>query len=300
MQRTGMSHGSRTGIRRSRKLTILAGLLASGLSITSPAMAAVQLFTTTFTDLNGSAQNQAAVGHTGLTPTATGQVSYDAATQMLSVLIQGTGFEPGIPHVAHIHGNLVNPMTSGSGALDSFTPTAAQDVDHDGFIELFEGLQTYGPILFDLMNIDPNMDGTINYNMTFNLLDPNAPFGFINPLDPSQGRYGIADLVGLSGTQFDLRELVIHGLTVPAGVGIDNPNQNPPTDDEVNGHSTFAPGSDGIPFGHTVVLPVASGELVAAVPEPTTWAMMLLGFGAIGFSFRRRKASIGGLLPADS
>ncbi|HEX8838885.1 MAG TPA: PEPxxWA-CTERM sorting domain-containing protein, partial [Sphingomicrobium sp.] len=26
-----------------------------------------------------------------------------------------------------------------------------------------------------------------------------------------------------------------------------------------------------------------------AVPEPATWAMMLLGFGAIGVSMRRRK-----------
>jgi hypothetical protein len=25
------------------------------------------------------------------------------------------------------------------------------------------------------------------------------------------------------------------------------------------------------------------------VPEPSTWAMMLLGFGAIGFAMRRRK-----------
>jgi hypothetical protein len=29
----------------------------------------------------------------------------------------------------------------------------------------------------------------------------------------------------------------------------------------------------------------------AAVPEPSTWAMMLLGFGAIGFAFRHRKGA---------
>ena len=29
---------------------------------------------------------------------------------------------------------------------------------------------------------------------------------------------------------------------------------------------------------------------VAAVPEPATWAMMLLGFGAIGFAMRRRRS----------
>jgi hypothetical protein len=32
---------------------------------------------------------------------------------------------------------------------------------------------------------------------------------------------------------------------------------------------------------------------VSAVPEPTTWAMMLVGFGAVGYSMRRRKVSYG-------
>lgn len=31
---------------------------------------------------------------------------------------------------------------------------------------------------------------------------------------------------------------------------------------------------------------------VGGVPEPSTWAMMLLGFGAVGFSMRRRGANI--------
>lgn len=33
------------------------------------------------------------------------------------------------------------------------------------------------------------------------------------------------------------------------------------------------------------IIPVAGG----VVPEPSTWAMMLLGFGAVGFSMRRRR-----------
>jgi hypothetical protein len=31
------------------------------------------------------------------------------------------------------------------------------------------------------------------------------------------------------------------------------------------------------------------GEPTGAVPEPSTWAMMLFGFGAVGFAMRRRK-----------
>jgi hypothetical protein len=37
---------------------------------------------------------------------------------------------------------------------------------------------------------------------------------------------------------------------------------------------------------------------VAAVPEPGTWAMMLLGFGAIGFSMRRRRSQASHLFQA--
>jgi hypothetical protein len=33
----------------------------------------------------------------------------------------------------------------------------------------------------------------------------------------------------------------------------------------------------------------------AAVPEPTTWAMMLVGFGAVGYSMRRRKVGYGAM-----
>lgn len=35
-----------------------------------------------------------------------------------------------------------------------------------------------------------------------------------------------------------------------------------------------------------------TGPLAAPVPEPSTWAMMLGGFGAIGFMLRRRRRSV--------
>lgn len=37
----------------------------------------------------------------------------------------------------------------------------------------------------------------------------------------------------------------------------------------------------------------SASALVAPVPEPGTWALMLLGFGAIGYSLRRRRSTQG-------
>jgi hypothetical protein len=46
--------------------------------------------------------------------------------------------------------------------------------------------------------------------------------------------------------------------------------------------NTFSPGSSNYVN--------ATSSLIAAVPEPGTWAMMLLGFGAVGFAMRGRVA----------
>ena len=45
------------------------------------------------------------------------------------------------------------------------------------------------------------------------------------------------------------------------------------------------------PLELTLLKQVRLDVAVAAVPEPGTWAMMLVGFGAMGFSVRRRRRS---------
>ncbi|MGB7407352.1 MAG: PEPxxWA-CTERM sorting domain-containing protein, partial [Pontixanthobacter sp.] len=49
----------------------------------------------------------------------------------------------------------------------------------------------------------------------------------------------------------------------------------------------FTAGSPTLNRGTLVI-----SEVAAAVPEPATWAMMLIGFGAIGFSLRARKRTV--------
>jgi hypothetical protein len=63
------------------------------------------------------------------------------------------------------------------------------------------------------------------------------------------------------------------------------------------------PVSETAPFSMTMtadILLAANTQLLnygqaiqAAVPEPSTWVMMLLGFAGLGFAFRRRRAAIG-------
>jgi hypothetical protein len=137
--------------------------------------------------------------------------------------------------VAHIHG-----LFSGGAAgkpVDSKTPTLAQDTDHDGNVELGEGLTTYGPIIVPLVGFDSAETSTVDYTHTFNLLDPTI----------YSGGYTRTDLLGADFNDLDLRELVSHGLTVPPGPGEGTPG-------EVDGTN-----------GYLAVLPVASAE-IAAVP----------------------------------
>jgi choice-of-anchor C domain-containing protein len=50
---------------------------------------------------------------------------------------------------------------------------------------------------------------------------------------------------------------------------------------------SFAAGSDSSFFG-----PALDDVSIAAVPEPTTWAMMILGFAVVGGAMRRRKTAV--------
>lgn len=205
--------------------------------------ASAAVYTVDFQALNGSGASGSAV-----------LTLNDMATQ-LSVAIDMMGLEAMSPHLGHIHGRF-----NGGQPANSFVPTLAQDTDNDGFVELAEGLTTYGPIIVSLGDLDPDGDGIVNYFQTFDLTDSSI----------YSGGFGRTDLLGADFASLDLRELVVHGMTVQPGVGQG-------TLGEVNGTN-----------GYLAVLPVAAGA-ISAVPEPATWAMMILGFGAAGSMLRRAR-----------
>ena len=66
------------------------------------------------------------------------------------------------------------------------------------------------------------------------------------------------------------------------------------SDSENGGYFETGRGTGGHTYGQLSIATITGGPVVSAVPEPVTWAMMLVGFGAIGASMRygRRKSSV--------
>ena len=234
---------------RTYQRLIVSAVAPAALMLAATPAAAALLFNASLGQLNRS----------GVTGTVSFVLSDDRST--LTVNLLATGLEPNRPHIAHIHG-LFSNITSGT-PVNSTVPGPAQDTDRDGFIELAEGTPTYGPVLVPFPDFTVDANGVANYSRVFNLLDPST----------FNASFNRADLLGADLSSLDLREVVLHGMTVPPGPGAGTPG-------EVNGTN-----------GYLLALPVAAGEItrVGAVPEPSTWAMMLLGFGAAGYSIRRSR-----------
>ena len=60
----------------------------------------------------------------------------------------------------------------------------------------------------------------------------------------------------------------------------------------LNGNGTLDFAFESTPNAAIIAGATITGPLAAAVPEPGTWAMMLLGFGAVGFAMRRQRSAI--------
>jgi hypothetical protein len=148
--------------------------------------------------------------------------------------------------------------------------------------------------------------GTTALTLSFEMFANNyAGVTFISPtagLDfstPSLNQHARVDLLTAAADPFSTAAGdVIHNFYIGADAGIPNP-YTPYTFDIF---SLIAPGqSYQIRFAQVdnvnifnlgvdnVSISTAAG---AAVPEPATWSLMLIGFGAIGFSLRRARRSL--------
>jgi hypothetical protein len=109
--------------------------------------------------------------------------------------------------------------------------------------------------------------------------------------------WGAAQLFNRNGPTTEQLRITFGGDTVTTGV-LAIPNQG--FSGWQTGHFQFQASSTsqtlsflsvGTPFGLPPIA-VLDGVSLTAVPEPTTWAMMLLGFGGIGAMIRRRRQTL--------
>ena len=164
----------------------------------------------------------------------------------LTVVTTATGVEAGQVHPQHIHGF--------EDGRESNVPNFRFDDDRDGFVELAEGEESYGPILLDLTSPpDSGLQGfptpsgnSFLFAQTYDLSDPE--------------RSGdLADL--LLEAPLERREIVLHGLTTLEGQGEGTPG-------EVDGVAEYK-----------AVLPIASGEIEAFDPDQGLAAVSSFVFG---------------------
>jgi hypothetical protein len=145
----------------------------------------------------------------------------------------------------------------------------------------------------------PSTTDSINYTFGYSDSDTNSPFTetvtWINDL---AGVYGVTlsttAAVANGPTDVDISAAFINGTGILSPISL---IANPFNIDVNENYAIF-----GLPLGagtYTLTIQGTRGDSGSfggnvafqanAVPEPATWALMLLGFGAIGWQLRRRR-----------
>ena len=132
-------------------------------------------------------------------------------------------------------------------------------------------------------NPDPtNVNGYINAQNAYNAVrDPDIMLAFIGDTDPGLGALGSVTGFGTDHGTWSLPGYDVRYIAVKASAMF--------VLYEVSGSSGTWNTFD-IPYNqnpHAISHLVFFGSLATGVPEPTSWALMILGFGLVGASMRR-------------
>jgi len=165
-------------------------------------------------------------------------------------------------------GCVVAPTATDNSTLNFTSGTFTQTTNASGFAGIGGTINNFGTITLFPSLYDYSNDA-------FDLL-----ISFTSPPGTSSGSF-TADLLG-SLTSDGVGGLQITFL---------NPTQY--LSDGVGGtyelHVNNLAFSGSLPAGQLSFTQDINGYIIAGVPEPATWAMMLLGFAGIGFAMRRQR-----------
>ncbi|GGB30130.1 hypothetical protein GCM10011380_19480 [Sphingomonas metalli] len=226
----------------------------------------------------------------GETPLGRVTVDYDAGASTIRFRITAAaGALAAGDHQLHLHANYAGNLNIGdplTQQVQALAPALSDDRDGDGVIEVFEAAPVIGESWWTIATVASAADGSLDFDSGVLALGPGMIFlpdpieigspGVSGP-DDIDNPYNV-DNIGFYRSaldRFDLLAFDIHGALDPVGIGA-------------------APGEVDGSDGFESLRPALAGSFATAVPEPGTWAMMLLGFGMVGAAarYRRRKLAI--------
>jgi PEP-CTERM motif len=158
-------------------------------------------------------------------------------------------------------------------AANAAVSTTGPDTGPDGSFTIgFSGSNVAQPTFSETFSFSTSVAGFVNAIVSTTASTPMNNIDFSDVFISTSTGTRVGTLASLTGTNTTNEVRAINDLAL--GVG----NYTLTT----QGSATGSNGS----YGGSVSFRAAS-----AVPEPATWAMMLVGFGAMGVSMRRRRSS---------
>jgi hypothetical protein len=219
--------------------------------------------------------------------------------------------------MATVPAQALTPVASGTAIYDTAPTTAGDqgysDVLGDDFTVNVPGLKVVGLGAFDSTKTGITTDITVGlYDLTTSTwVTPQVNFnGTLDPLGAAYVWQSITPVSLVSGDQYSIVGLGFNGVdenyntNTTADPGLTDGN-SPITFNSLGGRLTNGVsryGGSGDPSASTVfgyASTFGAGSLQVSVPEPATWAMLLLGLGAVGAMARiaqRREVATGPLV----
>jgi hypothetical protein len=177
----------------------------------------------------------------------------------------------------------------GGQLAQSFTINSASIISSASFTEFHTGTAQPTLVNWEFLNANGvgGIPGTVAFSgsslITLSTLLGTAVFGGGIPREVFQENFDIAPPVTLaSGDYYFALNVSIQDVLLTFGT-------------EIGGGALIAPGGAWHLYNPTTTSFAVGlyGEQVAPIPEPSTWAMMMLGFAGIGFmAYRRRSGAV--------